>query len=43
MGDKSPKSTGKKAGQKQVRTDAAAAKKKAATDAKRVVVAQKKK
>ena len=37
MGDKSPKSTQKKAGQKQVKANAAKRKKKAAEDAKRVV------
>lgn len=35
MGDKSPKSTQKKAGQKQVKEDKARKKKKAAEDAKR--------
>lgn len=37
MGDKSPKSTAKKAGQNQTRTAAASKKKKAEQDAKRVV------
>ena len=41
MGDKSPKSTQKKAGQKQVKENAAKRKKKAAEDAKRVVPTKK--
>lgn len=42
MGDKSPKSTNKKAHQKEVATAAAAKKKKAAEDAKHVVPVKKK-
>lgn len=38
MGDKSPKSTRKRAGQKKVKTDEIKRKKKAAADAKRVVL-----
>ena len=41
MGDKSPKSTQKRAGQKQVKADDAKRKKKAAEDAKHVVVPKK--
>ena len=41
MGDKSPKSTQKKAGQKQTKNNAAKQKKQAATDAKRVPGAKK--
>jgi hypothetical protein len=37
MGDKSPKSTQKRTGQKQVKADEAKRKKKAADEAKRVV------
>ena len=38
MGDKSPKSTKKRAGQKKVKTDKIKRKKKAAEEAKRVIV-----
>ncbi len=43
MGDKSPKSTSKKAGQKQVKATADARKKKAAEDARHVAAPVKKK
>lgn len=42
MGDKSPKSTQKKAGQKQVKANHAKQKKKAAEDAKHVILPRKK-
>lgn len=42
MGDKSPKSTQKRAGQKQAKVDEAKRKKKLAEDAKRVVPPKKK-
>lgn len=41
MGDKSPKSTKKKKGQKEVKATEVKREKKAATDAKRVVTAKK--
>lgn len=41
MGDKSPKSTQKRAGQKQVKSDEVKRKKKAAEDAKHVVLPKK--
>jgi hypothetical protein len=41
MGDKSPKSAQKRAGQKQVKADEVKRKKKAASDAKRAVVPKK--
>ena len=41
MGDKSPKSTRKRAGQKKVKTDEIKRKKKAADDAKHVVLPKK--